>query len=66
MLAAAAADGVAALSDRAVSTVFLCLRVALLLARAGAAPEDTTGSELILLLVAIQVLSLELNLILLF
>jgi hypothetical protein len=42
-----------ALSDLSFTAVFLCLRVAVLLARAGAAPEDTTGSEL-LLFVAIQ------------
>jgi hypothetical protein len=41
-----------ALPDVSVTTEFLCLRV--LLARAGAAPEDTTGSELVLLLVAIR------------
>jgi hypothetical protein len=43
-----------ALSDFSVTAEFLCLRVTVLLARAGAAPEDTAGSELVLLLVAIQ------------
>jgi hypothetical protein len=42
-----------ALSDLAVTAEFLCLRVAVLLTRAAAAPEDTTGSE-VLLFVAIQ------------
>ena len=56
-----------ALSDLSVTAEFLCLRVAALLARAGAAPEDTAGSELVLLLVAIQGISLpKLSLILRF
>jgi hypothetical protein len=46
--------GAGILSDLSVTLEFLCLRVTVLLARAGAAPEDTTGSELVLLLVAIQ------------
>ena len=55
---AAANEGATALSDRSVTAEFLCLRVTVLLARAGAAPEDTTGSELVLRLVAIQGISL--------
>ena len=52
-----------ALSDLSVTTEFLCLLGAVVLARAGAAPEDTTGSELVRLLVAIQVfLSLDFKL----
>jgi hypothetical protein len=47
-----------ALSDLSFTAEFLCLRVTVLLARAGAAPEDTTGSGLVLLLVAIQDISL--------
>ena len=47
-------------SDLSVTPEFLCLRVTELFARAGAPPEDTTGSELVLLLVAIQGISLPL------
>jgi hypothetical protein len=47
-----------ALSDLSFVAEFRCLRVTVLLARAGAAAEDTTGSELVLLLVAIQGISL--------
>jgi hypothetical protein len=47
-----------ALSDLSITVEFLCLRVTVFLARAGAAPEDTTGSETLLLLVAIQGISL--------
>ena len=56
--AAAADEGAMALSDLSFTAEFLCLRVTVLLARAGAAPEDATGSELVLLLVAIQGISL--------
>ena len=56
---AVAADvGAMALSDLSIAAEFLCLRVTVLLARAGAAPEDATGSELVLLFVAIQGISL--------
>jgi hypothetical protein len=54
----ATGEGAMALSDLSVTEGFLCLRVTVLLARAGAAPEDTAGSELVLLLVAIQGISL--------
>ena len=56
--AVAAGEGAMALSDLSVTAEFLCLRATALLARAGAAPVDTTGSELVLLLVAIQGISL--------
>ena len=49
----AADEGARALSDLSVTAEFLCLRVTALLARVDA-PEDTTGSEPALLLVAIQ------------
>jgi hypothetical protein len=56
--AAAADEEAVALSDLSVTAKFLCLRDTVLLARAGAAPEDTTGSELVLLFVAIRGISL--------
>ena len=57
-VSAAADEGARALSDLSVTAEFLCLRVTVLLARAGAAPEDTAGSELARLLLAIQGISL--------
>jgi hypothetical protein len=45
-----------------VTAEFLCLRVTVLLARAGAAPEDTTDSELLLLVAIQDILSPKLQL----
>jgi hypothetical protein len=53
------AAGVVVVEDRSAAAAFLCLR-AELLARDGAAPEDTTGSEPEFLLLAIEKL-LSLN-----
>jgi hypothetical protein len=58
VVGAATDEGAMALSDLSITAEFLCLRVTVFLARAGAAPEDTTGSETLLLLVAIQGISL--------